>query len=44
MARSDEVDESKAIEIAPADDIGFIALARTLFATYPQAGDPRCHV
>jgi MFS family permease len=31
-----EVDESKAIEITPATDIGFIALARTLFATYPK--------
>jgi len=30
------VDESKAIEITPATDIGFIALARTLFATYPK--------
>ena len=30
------VDESKAIEVRPPDDIGFIALARTLFATYPQ--------
>ena len=29
----DEVDESKAIEITPATNIGFIALARTLFAT-----------
>jgi MFS family permease len=32
----DEVDESKAIEIRPAQQIGFIALARTLFATYPR--------
>ncbi len=31
-----EVDESKAIEITPATDIGFITLARTLFATYPK--------
>ena len=31
-----EVDESKAIEITPANNIGFIALARTLFATYPK--------
>jgi MFS family permease len=31
-----EVDESKAIEIAPASNIGFIALARTLFVTYPR--------
>ena len=31
-----EVDETKAIEIAPANDIGFIALARTLFARYPR--------
>jgi len=31
-----EVDESKAIEIQPASNIGFIALARTLFATYPK--------
>ena len=31
-----EVDESKAIEIAPATDIGFVTLARTLFATYPK--------
>jgi MFS family permease len=30
-ARSAEVDESKAIEITPASNIGFIALARTLF-------------
>jgi MFS family permease len=32
----DEVDESKAIEIRPAEHIGFVALARTLFATYPK--------
>ncbi len=32
----DEVDESKSIEIRPAQQIGFIALARTLFATYPR--------
>ncbi len=31
-----EVDESKAIEVTPATDIGFIALARTLFAHYPR--------
>ena len=31
-----EVDESKAIEITPATNIGFIALARTLFARYPK--------
>ncbi len=31
-----EVDESKAIEVAPATNIGFIALARTLFVTYPR--------
>ncbi len=31
-----EVDESKAIEIQPASNIGFIALARTLFTTYPK--------
>lgn len=30
-----EVDESKAIEITPADNIGFVALARTLFVHYP---------
>lgn len=30
------VDESKAIEVRPDEDIGFLALARTLFATYPQ--------
>jgi MFS family permease len=32
----DEVDESKAIEISPASDIGFVALARTLFVHYPR--------
>ena len=32
----DEVDESKAIEVRPARQIGFVALARTLFATYPR--------
>ncbi|MGH9171836.1 MAG: MFS transporter [Acidimicrobiales bacterium] len=32
----DEVDESKEIEIRPASDIGFFALARTLFTTYPR--------
>jgi MFS family permease len=31
-----DVDEDKAIEIAPATSIGFIALARTLFARYPS--------
>ena len=31
-----EVDDSKAIEVAPATNIGFIALARTLFVTYPR--------
>jgi MFS family permease len=31
-----EVDESKAIEITAAGDIGFIALARTLFVRYPK--------
>ena len=31
-----EIDESKAIEITPANDIGFIALARTLFVHYPR--------
>jgi MFS family permease len=31
-----EVDESKAIEITPATNIGFIALAHTLFARYPK--------
>ncbi|MFZ0668616.1 MAG: MFS transporter [Acidimicrobiales bacterium] len=31
-----EVDESKAIEITPATNIGFVALARTLFAKYPR--------
>jgi MFS family permease len=30
------VDESKAIEITPATNIGFVALARTLFARYPK--------
>jgi MFS family permease len=32
----DEVDEAKAIEITPATNIGFVALARTLFAHYPK--------
>ena len=32
--RLGEVDESKAIEITPATNIGFLALARTLFATF----------
>ena len=31
-----EVDESKAIEITPATNIGFITLARTLFVRYPK--------
>ena len=31
-----EIDESKAIEITPANNIGFIALARTLFVHYPR--------
>ncbi len=31
-----EVDDSKAIEVAPATNIGFLALARTLFVTYPR--------
>jgi MFS family permease len=31
-----EIDESKAIEITPASDIGFVALARTLFVHYPR--------
>jgi MFS family permease len=30
------VDESKALEIRPANDIGFFALAKTLFSTYPR--------
>jgi MFS family permease len=30
------IDESKAIEITPASDIGFVALARTLFVHYPR--------
>ncbi len=30
------VDESKAIEVVPAERIGFIALARTLFVRYPK--------
>jgi len=38
-----EVDESKAIEITPASDIGFVALARTLFVHYPRRAIPRCH-
>jgi len=32
----EEIDESKAIDITPATNIGFIALARTLFTTYPK--------
>jgi MFS family permease len=31
-----EVDESKAIEVTPATDIGFVVLARTLFSRYPR--------
>jgi MFS family permease len=31
-----QVDESKAIEIEPATHIGFVTLARTLFARYPR--------
>jgi MFS family permease len=31
-----EIDESKAIEITPANNIGFVALARTLFIHYPR--------
>jgi MFS family permease len=31
-----ELDDSKAIEIVPTQQPGFIALARTLFATYPK--------
>ncbi|HVX20404.1 MAG TPA: MFS transporter [Acidimicrobiales bacterium] len=34
--RLDDVDQSKAIEIREATDIGFVALARTLFAHYPK--------
>ena len=30
------IDESKAIEITPASNIGFVALARTLFVHYPR--------
>jgi MFS family permease len=30
------VDESKAIDVVPADNIGFITLARTLFREYPS--------
>ena len=30
------VDESKALEITPASNIGFVALARTLFVHYPR--------
>jgi MFS family permease len=30
------VDESKAIDVSPASDIGFVALARTLFREYPS--------
>jgi MFS family permease len=31
-----EIDEDKAIEITPATNIGFVVLARTLFARYPK--------
>jgi MFS family permease len=31
-----ELDDAKAIEIRPASNIGFLALARALFATYPK--------
>ncbi len=31
-----EVDDAKSIEVRPAPKIGFIALARTLFVTYPR--------
>ena len=31
-----DVDDSKSIEIAPATNIGFVALARTLFVMYPR--------
>ena len=31
-----DVDESKTIEITPANNIGFVALARTLFVYYPR--------
>ncbi len=31
-----EVDETKAIEVTPATDIGFVTLARTLFSRYPR--------
>jgi MFS family permease len=32
----DAVDKAKAIEIRPAGQIGFVAVARTLFGTYPR--------
>ncbi|MGH9076434.1 MAG: MFS transporter [Acidimicrobiales bacterium] len=32
----DDVDESKAIAVSRAPQIGFVALARTLFSTYPR--------
>jgi MFS family permease len=32
----DAVDESKALEITPATNIGFVTLARTLFTRYPR--------
>ena len=31
-----DVDDAKAIEITPAEDTGYVALARTLFVTYPR--------
>jgi len=31
-----DVDESKAIDVTPATDIGFLTLARTLFSVYPK--------
>jgi MFS family permease len=31
-----EVDQDKTIEVKPADNIGFVALARTLFVHYPR--------
>ncbi len=32
----DPVDESKAIDVTPTESIGFVALTRTLFSTYPK--------
>src|SRR3954452_12201868 len=34
--RLESVDESRCIEVKPADDIGFLALARVLFRDYPK--------